>query len=254
MTKPEPKKISNGVSQNLGHDILEKIKQSHIKPKPKWEFLLKEYVMWAMFITAILVGSLAIAVSIFTIRHDNWEYYADHAGLVGTILINLPYFWLIILVAFLALAFYNIKHTDKGYKYNTLAVLGASIVVSIMIGSASYSVGLGEELEDIFYRRVGIYKQLMEQRARMLFSPALNTVPGVVIDVDPDKIKIQDFNGRLWLINTTTTQFDVGDRIILVGKNFSGEEFEIEILKPWFKPHHRLIEFRFLVPPPPAIN
>ena len=239
------------MNQDLGQTILNKIKQNHIKPKPRWEFLLKDYVMWTIFIIAILVGSLAVAVMIFTINNANWEYYARDTGLLGAVLINLPYFWLVILLAFLGLAWYNIKHTGQGYKYNTLVVLGISIVASIVIGSAYYGVGLGEDLEKIFYHRVGVYRHLMEQRARVLFSPAGNVVGGVIIDVDTDKIKVQDFNGRLWLINTTTNQFEVGDRIILIGKNFSGPQFEIEILKPWFKPQYHFIEFHFPPGPPP---
>ncbi|NUM25844.1 MAG: hypothetical protein HUU49_04485 [Candidatus Buchananbacteria bacterium] len=238
------------MNQDLGKNILEKIKESHIKPTPRWEFLLKDYVMWIIFIIAILVGSLATSVTIFMLRHENWDYYQAQPSAITTILINLPYFWLLILLAFLGLAWYNIKHTNKGYRYNTLAVLGISVIASILIGSVSYSVGLGEDLEDIFYKRFPFYHHFMENRARQLFSPAGPILGGVVVNVNSSQVEIQDFNGRLWIISTSTTQFDIGDRIILVGKKFEGDTFEIEILKPWFKQHNRLIEFHLQAPPP----
>ena len=34
---------------NLGDKVLRKIKEEHIAPKPRWQFLLKDYFIWFLF-------------------------------------------------------------------------------------------------------------------------------------------------------------------------------------------------------------
>lgn len=222
---------------DTGQKILEKIKEEHIKLKPKWEFLLKNYVIWALFVVAIIIGSLAFGVMIFMVFHTDWQYSTGQIGLVRNLLISLPYFWFLILIIFLAIAFYNLKHTKKGYKYNPLLIVSSSILISIIIGSVVYALGGGEKLEDIFYRRVPFYQQIMKFRGRMLLNPERGVIPGVIVEVSQNNIKIRDFRGNIWSITTSTDQFTVGQRIILFGKKISGEKFESNIIRPWFLPH-----------------
>ena len=219
-----------------GKEILEKIKKDHIRPKPRWEFLLKNYVIWAAFAVTILVGSLATGVMIFMVSHTDWQYHLAFASPAKQILINLPYFWLIILAIFITLALYNLKHTKKGYKYNPLVIIIASIIISVIIGSVVYAIGGGERLEDIFYRRLPFYQKIMEYRGRMLLNPEVGRIPGVIAEVNEDSIKVKDFRGQIWEITTSTENFVVGQRVIIVGQQTLDNEFEGRMIKPWFGP------------------
>ena len=219
-----------------GKEILEKIKKDHIKPKPRWEFLLKNYIIWAGFIITILIGSLATGVMIFMVSHTDWQYHLTCTSPAKQILLELPYFWLVLLAIFIILALYNLKHTKKGYKYNPLIIVATSIIVSIIIGSVVYAVGGGERLENIFYQRIPFYQKIIEHRGRMLLRPEEGIIPGVVAEVDQGYIKVMDFRGQIWEIATSTQDFVVGQRVILVGKNTLEDEFEGKMIKPWFKP------------------
>ena len=221
---------------DTGQKILEKIKEAHIKPKPKWEFLLKNYVIWAFFALTITIGSLATGVIIFMVSHTDWRHHLAFAGPIKQLLINLPYFWFIILVIFIALAIYNLKHTKKGYKYNPLIKVATSIIISIVIGSVVYSTGGGEKLEDIFYRHMPFYQRIMGYKGRLLLAPERGIIPGVVAKVNKNNIKIRDFRGQIWEIATSTDSFVVGQRVIIVGQQTLDNEFEGRMIKPWFGP------------------
>jgi len=219
-----------------GNKILEKIKKEHIKPKPRWEFLLKNYAIWIIFTSAVIIGSLATAVVIFMATHYN---YVVTENFLTEILIKLPYFWFIILIVFILIAIYNLKHTKKGYKYNIFLIIFLSIISSLIIGSIIYAFEGGEQLEDIFYRRVPFYQKIMQYRGKMLLHPEQGVIPGVIIEINGDDIIVQDFRGTVWNITTSTEQLIIGQRIHLIGEMINELEFEIKKIEPWFKPHRR---------------
>ena len=55
----------------LSEKIIEEIKRQGIKPRPRWQFLLKRWVLWSLAVFSAVLGSIAIAIIIFTfIDHD----------------------------------------------------------------------------------------------------------------------------------------------------------------------------------------
>lgn len=226
------------MDETTGQKILEKIKQGHITPKPRWEFLLKDYVVWLFCAVCILVGSLATSAMLFMLSHADWQYFSSDVGGLPWVMINLPYFWLTLVIVFLAIAYYNFKNTKQGYHYDALVIAIMSVIVSIIVGGAIYGFGGGERFEDFFYRHVSLYQRIMEHRGRLLLSPQQGRIPGVVVGVDNNLVLIRDFNGRIWQINTTTSEFSVGQRIMIIGRMLPDEQFEAQVLDPWFRIRH----------------
>lgn len=228
--------MNNNMDNSTGPKILEKIKEGHIKPTPKWEFLLKDYTIWVFFGASILIGSLASSVTIFVLGHSDLPYYLAPNGLVRKILISLPYFWLAILVIFWLVAFYNLKHTSRGYKYDAFLILLASIMASLVLGFFIYEAGLGEKLEGIFYRQVPFYRQTFERPGRMLLDPDRDVVAGVIVEITDNNISIMDFRGKIWNVSTSTDQFELGQRVYLIGEITPDVGFEGMMIRPWFRP------------------
>jgi hypothetical protein len=221
---------------STGQRIIEKIKQGHIQPRPRWKFLFRNYLTWMLFIMAIFVGSLAFGVIIFMTKDTDWQYYPETEGLIQKILITLPYFWLVILMVFAAMAFYNFRHTKKGYIYNPLLIVLLSVTVSIIIGAAVYATGGGEKLEDIFYRKMPFYQKIIRFHGRLLSAPQQGRIPGIIAEIGENQILIKDFQGGIWSITTSTDQFIAGQRVIIYGRHPIEEKFEAQMIQSWLKP------------------
>ncbi len=231
--------------KSTGQKILQKIKEGHIKPKPKWEFLLKSYIIWLFFGLSIVVGSLSFSIMFFLFKNTNWQYYIDTEGILRKILIGLPYFWLLILILFIITAFYNFKHTTNGHKYSPLLIVLISMILSAAVGSIIYAGGGAGKLEDLFYRKMPLYQKIMGFQGRMLFAPKRGRMLGIVIEVSDKETIIKDFRGNIWSIPTSTCQLVVGQRVIVNGRSLINNDFEAQSINPWIRPE------RFIPPPCP---
>lgn len=220
---------------NTGQEILDKIKEQKIQPKKRWEFLFRDYLLWFAFILAIIFGSLASSVSIFMIKHAFWSSFLPNFHPLKRLWINLPLFWLLSLLFFCLLAWYDIKNTKRGYKYHPLLIAFFSIILSVVLGMAIYLVGFGERLEDIFFRRVPLYQHMFRQGGRMFVAPEQGHMGGVIMSVSDDFVTVEDFQGNIWQINTSTDRFYPGQRIMLIGK-MSGNDFICENIQNWIRP------------------
>jgi hypothetical protein len=221
---------------------LEEIKEKKIQPKPKWEFLLKEYLIWVFGIGSLLVGGLAFSVIIHMSITNDWDVYEYiNNSLVSFILATLPYFWLMCLGIFIALAYYNFKHTKSGYHYQIHALVLVSVISSILLGGVFYSVGLGRTLDVVFSENVPAYHQFMNHRRALWKHPEKGLLAGIITEKNGDDIKVKDFDGKTWSISLDDIIFDddldieKGSRVRLIGRVTSDGEFKAERLMPWVR-------------------
>lgn len=116
--------------KDLSGTIIDKIKQENIRPYPKWRFTVSRGCIVVLFLTSILLGFLGTAIALFQIRNSEWELY-HHAGhsFAEFILLSLPWFWLLVLCGLTTVSFYYFRKMGRGYKYNTLLVVGVSLVM-----------------------------------------------------------------------------------------------------------------------------
>ena len=83
---------------DLSKNVLKKIKEDKIEPKPKWIFSLRDLAFWAIFAISLVLGSISTSLIIFILRSNDWDLYKRLGhGLFKFVLITLPYFWLIFL-------------------------------------------------------------------------------------------------------------------------------------------------------------
>ena len=110
-------KEQNSNINDASKNILDKIKENKITPKPKWQFRLEQVGIWALAVLSLIIGAKAFAVIIFRLVNNDWEI-REHLGrsLLNHALLTLPYLWIIVMVLFILLAYYNARHTKKGYR------------------------------------------------------------------------------------------------------------------------------------------
>ena len=221
--------------ENYGQEILDKIKEQNIQPKKRWEFLFKNYLLWLFFALAIIFGGLASSATIFIFKHATWVEMAPGFSPLKRLLVNLPVFWLLSLSLFCVLAWYDFKNTKRGYKYHPFIIVLFSVALSVVLGSAMYAMGFGQRLEDTFFRRVPLYKHMFGQGGRMLVEPNKGRLAGIIIDINQDSVVVEDFRGRSWTISTSTSEFQAGQRVVLIGRMMDDDNFLCESIRPWIK-------------------
>jgi len=202
---------------NISKQVLNNIQDK--KPKPKWEFLLKNYVIWFLFAISIIIGSLAVSIIIFMLRNN-----------APAFLIKLPLFWIVILGIFLFLAFYNMQHTEKGYKYSSYIILLISVLISIALGSLIYSFGIADNLEKGAYNRFPIYQKMMHMKAKSLNVPEKGMLAGIIYE----DCKLKCFDNKIWDISAKECK-PINMRVMLKGEQLSDNEFRADYIIPWFE-------------------
>ena len=195
--------------------ILDTIKSKKLKPKAKWTFLLKNYVIWIFGILSLLFGSIAMAVVIYLINNNDWDLYSEFSGsLLGFIFLTMPYFWLIFLGIFIFVIGYNIKHTKKGYKISLPILLFLSIFVSAIFGVIFFNVGLGQAIDDVLGEQVSFYGTVINPRARLWYNPREGHLMGVITErTTNQQFKLQDIRKNTWLIDISRLKNNFDERI-----------------------------------------
>lgn len=167
--------------------LLDKIKDEKISPRPRWHFLLKNYVVWVVGGLSLLIGAGAVSVLTYLITNNDWGVHRAIQKSWGEFfLLTLPYFWLIFLALFVFVIYCNIKHTKNGYRYPLWAVLLASILASIVLGEALFLAGVGEKIDRVMSRRAPLYERLMNPQLDFWSRPEEGRLVGVPVEFTKD--------------------------------------------------------------------
>ena len=214
----------------LSQEVIQKIKDKKILPRPKWKFVLKNYFIWIFGIISLVIGSLAMAVIIYMIRNNDWDLHERLSGsLFGTILMTLPYFWLIILVLFIGVVYYNIRHTKTGYHYNLLNIILVSIILSVMLGQIFYNLGLGRAIDERLAQHFSLYDKMFCQNSLIWHHPDKGLIVGDVFSPKGKKLLNNDLNNNRWTIFIdrlpTMPLLPVGQRIKIIGGVLNDNQF-----------------------------
>jgi len=163
-------------------NTLEKIKESKIKPKPRWQFHLEQFGIWAFATLSVIIGAKAFAVIIFRLVNNDWEV-RKHLGrsLLDHTLLTLPYLWIMVMALFVLLAYYNARHTKKGYRYSVYGIVIGTVLASLFLGGALYSTGFGYEIDFLFSENLPGYQNVMPNRGEFWSQPAAGFLSGEVI-------------------------------------------------------------------------
>jgi hypothetical protein len=227
----------------ISDKILQTIKDRKIIPTSKLRFLLKNY-LWAIFAFVMVVfGSLAFSVLIFYLKNEDWELYG-RAGFskLNIMLLAIPYFWILLSILFLLVAYYNFRHTQFGYRQRFSVIVLAYFSISLFLGSGAYFLGAGRQLEGLFFNNnLVFYGQLMEKRQEIWNKPEKGLIAGQIIfvDLNNNELQIIDPVEKVWLVDISHTRIppfvnlNFSQRIRVIGKILSENNFEIYFDYSW---------------------
>lgn len=144
--------ISNGMNDEFGNKIIERIDAQKIRPLPRWRFVFWRVLFWTFAILSVTVGGLAVGslILLFADYRAHGLLRVSHG--LFEFLIPMPYAWLIIFIIFILIARVSIRHTPKGYRYQLIAVLPFSIILSVFLGIIFYTAGISKLTHDSLNR------------------------------------------------------------------------------------------------------
>lgn len=229
---------------DLGNKILETLKEKHLKPTSRFRVLFNSY-LWAFFaFLMVIFGSLSVSVIIFYLRNEDWALY-NRAGFseLTFLLTMIPYFWIILSLIFVVLAYYNFRHTKFGYRYRFSVIVVAYFVISVVLGSGAYVLGAGERMESLFFNNnVIFYGQMMEKRQAIWNKPERGMIAGQIISINQyeNELQVLDLAEKIWLVDISRIHLppfihlNFAERVRVFGKVISENSIEAEMIKPFF--------------------
>jgi hypothetical protein len=167
--------------KELSKKVLESIEEKQIKPKARWAFLLKEYLLWGLAFATMIVGALAFSIIFAQLFNNDWDLYRRISGsLPGFIIMSLPYVWIILLALFLLLGNYQIRHTKHAYKYPVYSITLLLVGLSSLLGILFYNIGYGKAVNEHLSRRSELYRRFADPRQQRWGNPEQGMLAGRV--------------------------------------------------------------------------
>ena len=203
------------MNNELAKKITEAIKEKDIHPTPRWHFIAKNYTIWGIGALLLVVGGLAFSVVLFMVVHNDWELYdAVHDSFLGFVFLSLPYFWIILLAAFLVAGEFYIRHTEKGYRYSLHMIIISILLGNVVLGTTFYALGLGQAIDEAFIEHVPTYDRFIGGRHIRWAAPYEGRLSGRVLDVNLERVMLQDIQGRPWEVVIIDARIATGTEII----------------------------------------
>lgn len=188
---------------NFSKNILHTIEQEQIEPRPRWIFLVRQAALFIAFIFSILIGGVSVAVILFSVNDIDWDAPRMMNAHPGPFLLTyLPYVWVIALVLFGLMAYYEVRHTKTGYRYRTATLLGASFLASLVVGVFLHSVGAGQAIDRRFSVMMPQYRGLDARKASLWMRPGDGMLAGTIISGSATSTFVmEDFMGVRWVVD-----------------------------------------------------
>ena len=220
--------------------IIDKIKEKHIKQKPKWHFTLRNILVWGIFIIGVLIGAISFSIILFTIQQVDFSLisHMSHSKL-ELFLGLLPFFWIIGLLIFLTVAIFAFQRSKRGYKFTWFRLLGISMAFSILLGTLCFIAGGSQRLETVFANKVNYYESVQQKKMKIWMKPEEGFLSGTIENVVGDTIQLKDFNDNQWKVNYSNAfiapivSLEQGEQVKLVGQMTQSNSFIAYEVRPW---------------------
>lgn len=220
---------------NVTEKILNTIKEKKIAPKPRWHFIIRQALIWLTTFLSMVVGSLTFSVIIFRMVNNDWEVlkFINRSPAVH-VFNTLPYIWIVLLILFVGLAYYNTRHTKGAYKYSAYWFLIGSVVISMLVGSIFYALGIGPRVH-MAVQHFPVMQQLMLDREAAWLEPENGLLAGEISQMlsGVGVFTLTDFEANEWVIVPAKDYmapphfiFTVGEQVRIIGKIDSDEEMQ----------------------------
>ncbi len=198
---------TNTTKTELKNNVLERIEQEKIVPRSKIVFSCYEILLWSSWLLSVLIGALAIAVSVFAVSYQKYAFFeATHEDFVAFIVETLPYLWFLVLAFMILFAIFNLRHTKRGYRYPLWLVILSSLTLSVAGGTTLYYADMGYMMDKKLGQYLSAYQSQEKMEEKMWQNPKEGRLVGVLVIKEDDSLPaghvlIRDAREQLWVVN-----------------------------------------------------
>ncbi|MAZ30436.1 hypothetical protein CL655_04125 [bacterium] len=228
----EKKDICNGV--------MERIKAGEVCPRSRGWFTCLECFVWMFWLAAVVVGALAIGILFYTTISGWFGFHEAKAmSRLGMVLAYVPVVWVAILILTVVLAYRNVRHTKRGYRYPVWLILISSIGTSFIGGLVFFAIGFGFFVDTKLGEEMSRYASYYKQQELFWQAPTENRWLGTVA-VEGDMV-FADANGAHWELNTaelTEPELQLlmdGQQVKLLGVSDDMQAINVCGVFPWYE-------------------
>ncbi len=227
--------------------ILKNIDEKQIKPKSKWVYLSKDYMLWIFLAVLLFLSALAVSTILFILTTQDWDVY-DYLdrSFLAHVFISIPHFWVLIFILLVLIIYYEFIHTKYGYRYAISRIFLSTLVAGFILGAIFFFCGANSGVHDFLSRNVPFYDKLIYYKEDIWDNPERGLLGGEVIAMqDKNNFTLKDFQGNIWQIvgdNIAWSDNVVpqkGVKIKIIGSLQSGNNFYGKIIRCWRIPLER---------------
>ena len=238
------------MSALISQQVVERIKKEHISPKPRWQFQAESLAMFSFMGIFLVTGALALGLIIELVDEMELSSVLTRPRGMSLSIYSFPYFWLIILAIFAALAMADFFRTRNGYRYKMRNVALVFVGSTIVLGILFYTLGISEDLQLFLENNFTSYANVTSSPHSLWSRPDDGLLSGVVIFSDSgcQCMQIRDWKGNVWNVNYSPALIRVGVPVIdgesirILGHKNDKNKFEAEKVNPWARGFMKIIK------------
>ncbi|HMO78494.1 MAG TPA: hypothetical protein PKD95_04860 [Candidatus Paceibacterota bacterium] len=238
--------IQPSTNSDLKTKVLSRIEGDALCPRSSYLFKGRECVLWCLWALTVLIGALAIAVTLFVLSLQVYSpYEVTHGSFWSFFIETLPFLWFLVFFAMVGFAVYNLRHTKNGYRYPLWLILGSSLVLSLAGGALLHLVGIGFIMDKQLAQFTKYYESQEKREQKIWQQPERGRLHGRqnIADTQNNRqtITFTDSQSVLWSTDITELDNDeillleTGERVRLWGEviNISPPRFHACAALPW---------------------
>ena len=192
--------MTNLQDQDFSKNIVSKIKEEKLLPKPRWRFLLKNIIVWGLGIFSLVLGALSTSLVFYILTNEDPGINRDGNPLQALFFV-IPFFWIICLGVFAVAVYFYIKHTKNGYKYSTKQIIGIIFVASLVLGAMLNLLGASRLIDDTLGESAPLYDRVFNPQLNYWSDPKHGRLTGLVVSqVDTAAYYLVDRSKNVWVI------------------------------------------------------
>ena len=191
---------------HLAKRVLERIDAERVSPRPRWEFIFKNYFFWGLGALAVILGALAVSAMFFEITSVDWRFVpVTHESYTEFLFDIVPVLWATVLALFIVIGYLNIRRTQRGYRYPLWLIAAGAVLTSLALGSALYVVGVGRAIEETAGNHPPFHRPIMLTEQSWWLAPERGLLGGTIVSVPDDyaSFVLEGFDGTTWTIDTS---------------------------------------------------